>query len=124
MQKQYKTICELVKESGILDMLEYKFLELRDRFPLFNMVCTEGILFHINSAAFHECYIARWDNKGRLAYFNPKPNYPKDFTTIDPESNQPVKISDKELRERTPNEFARTLAEILDHEGRFCFLYE
>ena len=82
--------------------MSHKFLELRDRFPLANRLFTE--LIH-------------WDAKGNLAYFNPNPIYPADFRPINPETFELyLQLTDEELRERLPTEFAHTVSQILDYQ--------
>ena len=117
MKKQYRDIDSLINEFGFSEAMSHKFLELRDRFPLANRLFTELIIGHSNSSAYSGSYIAHWDAKGKLGYFNPNPNYPIDFRPINPETFEPMpRLTDEELRERLPTEFAHTVSQILGYK--------
>lgn len=79
MKKQYQSIETLIEKFGVKESISYKFLEFRDKHPLANKLLSELMLKHINSSAYSGSYIASWNKKGRLAYFNPNPSYPEDF---------------------------------------------
>lgn len=94
MRKEYKTLISLIKTSEVKEILEYKFLELRDRFPIFNNICSYGfnhdstsivydkksnVIKQISdcsvyqeSIIFDTNYIAYWVNT-KLVRFNPNP---------------------------------------------------
>ncbi|MFW6220176.1 MAG: hypothetical protein ACOC3X_00735 [Nanoarchaeota archaeon] len=117
MEKQYKTLGTLIEEFGFGEAISHKFLEIRDRFPLANRLFTGLIRGHFNSSVYSGSYIAYWADKGNLAYFNPNPNYPEDFRPINPETFKPMpRLSDEELRERFPTEFAHTVSQILPYK--------
>jgi len=88
MGKQYKSLRELIAEFGFWEAVSHKFLELRDRYSLFNRLCSEFIIGHMNSSTYSRSYLASWNSKGKLTYFNPDPNYPKDFIPIDSETGK------------------------------------
>ncbi len=121
MEKQYQGLRTLVKKFGLREAIAHKFLELRDKSPLADKLFPGPMIGHINSltpsgssSTYSGSYIAQWDSKGKLAYFNPNPNYPEDFRPIDVKTHQPVRrLTDEELLERTPTEFAHTMSQIL-----------
>jgi hypothetical protein len=117
MKKQYRDIGSLIDEFGVSETMSHKFLELRDRFPLANRLFTELIIGHSNSSAYSGSYIAHWDAKGNLVYFNPNPIYLTDFRPINPEAFEPMpQLTDEELKERLPTGFAHTVSQILDYQ--------
>ena len=117
MKKQYQDIGILIKEFGFREAISHKFLEFRDKNDLANKLFSEIIIGHTNSSAYSRSYIAHWDVKGKLAYFNPNPNYPEDFRPIDHETHKPMRrLTDEEIQERLPTEFAHTVSQILAYE--------
>ena len=117
MEKQYRNISSLINEFGFIEAVSHKFLELRDRFPLVNRLFPELIIGHSNSSAYSGSYIAHWDVKGKLVYFNPNPNYSTDFRPINPETFEPMpSLTDEEISDRLPTEFAHTVSQILAYE--------
>ena len=117
MSKHYQDIGTLIKEFGLGEAISYKFLEFRDKHSLANRLFPGLIIRRSNSSTYSGSYVAQWDNKGELAYFNPNPNYPEDFRPIDLETHQPARrLTEKEIQERLPTEFAHTVSQILEYE--------
>ena len=77
--KKYKSFKEVVKESNFFNALEYKFLEMRDRFPLVNKLLTYGIITRTDSTQYNGSFIAYRDSEGKLDRFEPRPVYPNSF---------------------------------------------
>ena len=113
MEKKYKNLPELVKNFGLREAFSYKFLELRDKSPLVNKMLSSFIIGHLDCSAYSSSYIAHWDFQGKLTYFNPNPDYPKDFRPIDKKTNLPIKeLTEKEFQALLPIEFAKTMVEM------------
>lgn len=95
-------------------------LKLRNAHPFFDMLCapftlTTGTQYHFNPRC-----IINYDNNGRLTYFNPNPNYPRDFGMFDAKTNTLDPATDEELKrrieKRMPKGFAHCVSIILNHK--------
>jgi len=93
-------------------------LKLRNAHPIFDTLCAQftspGTRYHFNP----KC-IVHYNDNGRLTYFNPNPDYPRDFGMFDPKTGQLDPASDEEIKRRIqksmPVGFARCVSVILNH---------
>lgn len=107
MAEKNRDLGELVREAGVREAVDHKFLALRDRYPLLDRLFSEMIIGHISSTSYARTYIASWDGDGRLMHFNPNPQYPEDFRPIDPQTGQPA-TGEPEVA--FPTDFARAVS--------------
>ncbi|MEN7981970.1 MAG: hypothetical protein ABFQ65_00800 [Nanoarchaeota archaeon] len=113
MEKQYKSLGELVKKSGVIGAVRYKFLEMRDRSKVFNHICMNPSPQPLMTTAYNGNYVAAWDDMGILVYFNPNPNYPEDaYGSIKLGKDGTyslVKLTEKEINKKIPINFANKI---------------